>query len=212
MLKINEIFFSVQGESSKAGLPCVFVRLTYCNLRCSYCDTGYAFYEGDERPVEDIIREIKKYNCRLVEITGGEPLVQHEVNRLMESLCDEGFDVMLETGGSLPISDVDKRVMIIMDLKCPSSGMEKKNLYQNIAHLKPEDEIKFVIGDRNDYEWAKKIIEQYKLNEKNTVLLSVVFGMLEPVILVNWMLEDKLNARFQLQLHKFIWKPETRGV
>ncbi len=212
MLKVNEIFFSVQGESSKMGLPCVFVRLTYCNLRCTYCDTEYSFYEGKEMSIEEIISEVKKYNCKLVEVTGGEPLVQKESIDLMKDLCDAGFEVMLETGGSLPVEDVDDRVKIVMDLKCPSSKMEKKNLYDNISHLKEKDEIKFVIGTREDYDWSKEIISKYDLNGKHEILFSVVFGELEPLTLVNWILEDKLNVRFQLQMHKFIWEPETRGV
>ncbi len=212
MLRVNEIFYSIQGESSKAGLPCVFIRLTYCNLRCSYCDTTYAFYEGTDLTIDEIIDKIKQYNCNLVEVTGGEPLFQKESLVLLKRLCDEGYEVMLETGGSLPIADVDKRVMIIMDLKCPSSNMMKKNLYENINYIKPNDEIKFVIGTREDYEWSKEIISKFNLNQKCKVLFSVVFGQLEPVTLVNWILEDKLNVRFQLQMHKYIWHPETKGV
>ncbi|SRR5690606_8055386 len=212
MLKVNEIYFSVQGESTKAGLPCVFIRLTYCNLRCTYCDTEYAFYEGKDLSIEDIISEVKKYNCKLVEVTGGEPLVQKESLQLMKRLCDDGFEVLLETGGSLPIKEIDKRVKVIMDLKCPSSGMLKKNLYENINYLKPADEVKFVIGSREDYNWTKDILQKYNLNEKCEVLFSVVFGMLEPVELVNWILEDKLDVRFQLQMHKFIWEPTAKGV
>jgi len=212
MLKVNEIYFSIQGESTKAGLPCVFVRLTSCNLRCSYCDTEYAFYEGTDYSIEEIILEVKKYKCRLVEITGGEPLVQEESLELMKRLCDEGFDVMLETGGSLPIKNIDKRVIIIMDLKCPSSGMLKKNLYENIDYLKPKDEVKFVIGTREDYEWSKEIVYRYELIKKCAVLFSVMFRELEHVTLVEWILEDKLDVRFQLQMHKFIWDPTTKGV
>lgn len=213
MLKINEIYLSVQGESSKAGLPCVFVRLTYCNLRCTYCDTEYAFYEGKDYTIEQIIEKVKSYDCNLVEVTGGEPLFQYdECKLLLQKLCDEDFVVMLETGGSLPIKDIDKRIIIIMDLKCPSSGMMKKNLYENVNYLKPDDEVKFVIGSREDYEWTKDIIEKYELDKKCNILLSVVFGKLEPVSLVNWMLEDKLRARFQLQMHKFIWQPDMKGV
>jgi 7-carboxy-7-deazaguanine synthase len=212
LLKVNEIYYSVQGESSKAGLLCVFVRLTYCNLRCTYCDTEYAFYEGKDYTADQVLEEVKKYNCKLVEVTGGEPLVQPESVELMKRLCDEGFEVMLETGGSLPIKDIDKRVMIIMDLKCPSSGMMRKNFYGNIDYIKPADEIKFVIGNREDYEWTKEIMQKYKLTGKCSVLFSVVFGELEPLTLVKWILEDKLNVRFQLQMHKFIWNPSAKGV
>lgn len=212
MLKVNEIYFSVQGESSRAGLPCVFIRLTYCNLRCAYCDTEYAFYAGENYPIDGIISEVKKYDCKLVELTGGEPLVQTQSLDLMKRLCDEGYDVMLETGGSISIQDVDKRVMIIMDLKCPTSGMMKKNFYRNINYLKTLDEVKFVIGNREDYEWAKEIIEKYKLVNKHNILMSVVFGDLEPLTLVEWILQDKLNVRFQLQMHKFIWDPAVTGV
>jgi len=212
MLKVNEIYHSIQGESTNAGLPCVFIRLTGCNLRCTYCDTEYAFFEGKERAVEEIIEEAKKYNCKLVEVTGGEPLMQGECNALMKNLCDEGFEVLLETAGNMPINEVDKRVKIIMDLKCPSSGMMDKNLYENVSHLKKEDEIKFVIGIREDYDWSKEIFKKYGLNKKCTVLFSAVFNKLDPLTLVNWILEDKLDVRFQLQMHKFIWHPETKGV
>jgi Organic radical activating enzymes len=212
MLKINEIYYSIQGESTKAGLPCVFVRLTFCNLRCTYCDTEYAFYEGRDLSIGDIKEEVRKYNCSLVEISGGEPLFQAESYILMKQLADDGFEVLLETGGSLPINNIDQRVKIIMDLKTPSSGMLKKNMYENINYLKKDDEVKFVIGSREDYLWSKQIIEKYDLNKKNAILFSVVFGKLLPIELVNWILEDKLNVRFQLQLHKFIWKPEERGV
>ena len=212
MLKVNEIYYSIQGESTSVGLPCVFVRLTYCNLRCTYCDTEYAFYEGKEKTVEEIIGEVKKFGCKLVEVTGGEPLFQEESFPLMKRLCDEGFDAMLETGGSLSIENVDERVKIIMDLKCPSSGMLKKNIYENVNYLKSSDELKFVIGNREDYDWAKGIIVKYDLMGKCSILFSVVFGELEPITLVNWILEDKLNVRFQLQMHKYIWHPETKGV
>ncbi|MAT59669.1 MAG: radical SAM protein [Melioribacteraceae bacterium] len=213
MLKINEIYYSVQGESTFAGRPCVFIRLTFCNLRCSYCDTEYAFYEGYDKSIDSVLDEIKKYNCNLVEVTGGEPLVQKESLELMKRLAEEGYEVLLETGGSLPIKDIDKRVRIILDLKCPSSKMMKKNLYENIDHLKPVDEVKFVIGTREDYEWTKEIINKYELSNKCEILFSVVFGKLEPVQLVNWIIEDNLNfVRFQLQMHKFIWEPDKKGV
>ena len=212
MLKVNEIYHSLQGESTYAGLMCVFIRLTGCNLRCTYCDTEYAFFEGKERSVDEIIEDVKRYNCKLVEVTGGEPLMQDECIKLMKKLCNEDFMVMLETAGNMPIKEVDERVKIIMDLKCPSSGMMDKNLYENVDHLKKDDEVKFVIGNREDYEWMKKIIVKYDLQNKCTLLASVVFGTLEPLTLVNWILDDKLEVRYQLQMHKFIWHPETKGV
>lgn len=212
MLKVNEIYYSIQGESSNAGLPCVFVRLTYCNLRCTYCDTEYAFYEGKELSIEEIIDQVKKYQCELVEVTGGEPLFQDECYELLNKLCDEGFVVLLETGGSLSIKEVNQKVKIIMDFKCPSSAMMKKNLYDNANYLKQSDEVKFVIGNREDYEWSKETIKKYKLDKKCSLLFSPVFDKIEPVSIVNWILEDKLNVRFQLQIHKFIWEPSEKGV
>lgn len=212
-LKINEIFFSIQGEGTKAGLPCVFIRLTFCNLRCVYCDTEYAFYEGKDMSIDDIIMQVESYNCRLIEVTGGEPLMQEGVHGLMTKLCDKGYDVMIETGGSLPIENIDKRVKIIMDLKTPYSKMEKKNRYENIPHLKPIDEVKFVVGSREDYEWSKDIIAKYDLTKKvEQVLISPVFGAVENIDLAKWILDDNLNVRFQLQMHKYIWHPEERGV
>ena len=212
MIKVNEIFYSIQGEGTSAGLPCVFVRLTGCNLRCTYCDTEYAFYEGTDKSIEQIIEQVRTYNCNLVEITGGEPLQQIKSFDLMKELCENNFEVLLETGGSLSIKEVDKRVKIIMDLKCPSSGMKKKNLYSNIDFIKPTDEVKFVIETREDYDWAKNILENYKLDNKTQILFSPVFGKVNYELIVKWILEDKLNVRFQLQMHKFIWDPEKRGV
>jgi 7-carboxy-7-deazaguanine synthase len=212
LLKVNEIFYSIQGEGSKAGLPCVFIRLTYCNLRCSYCDTEYAFYEGSDMSIEEIIQEISKYDCDLVEVTGGEPLVQMESLDLMKQLCDKGYSVMLETGGSLPIINIDKRVKIIIDFKCPTSKMMKKNDYNNINFLKPIDEVKFVIGNREDYEWTKNLIKKYDLTSKCEILFSTVFGSLENRELVEWILKDNLKVRFQTQLHKYIWEPDRKGV
>lgn len=212
MIIVNEIFYSIQGEGTKVGLPCVFVRLTGCNLRCTYCDTEYAFYEGKGHTIDQIIQKIEEYDCNLVEITGGEPLMQPESLELMAVLANNGYEVLLETGGSLPIKDVDKRVRIILDLKCPSSGMLKKNFYENIKHVKSFDEIKFVIGSREDYDWTKEIIKKYSLEEKCALLISPVFGKIDSVEIVNWILEDKIKVRFQLQMHKFIWSPDTKGV
>jgi len=212
MLTVNEIFYSIQGESSFTGMPCVFVRLTYCNLRCSYCDTEYAFYEGSQMSIQEVIDEVKKFSCNLVEITGGEPLMQSESLKLMKQLNEEGYCVLLETGGSLPIEDVDPGVKIIMDLKCPSSGMMGKNRLENLRFIKSGDEVKFVIGNSEDYLWAKDIIRKYDLTGKAAVLFSPVFGVLNPDILAKWILGDKLNVRLQLQIHKYIWNPEMRGV
>jgi 7-carboxy-7-deazaguanine synthase len=211
-LKINEIFYSIQGESSLIGSPCVFVRLTFCNLRCTYCDTEYAFYEGKDMTEDEIISEVKKYDCNLVEITGGEPLVQENVQSLMTKLCNEDYKVMIETGGSLSVKNIDNRVKIIMDLKTPSSGMMDKNMYENIDCLKYDDEIKFVIGSRDDYNWSKGMIKKYDLSDRLNVLLTPVFNEIQNIELAKWILEDKLKVRFQIQLHKYIWHPETKGV
>jgi len=211
-LKINEIYRSIQGESSYAGLPCVFVRLTYCNLRCTYCDTEYAFYEGNDMTVDEVIASVLGYDCPLVEVTGGEPLLQKEVFPLMERLIDSGSTVLLETGGSLDIARVHPRVIKIVDLKCPSSGESQHNLYSNLDKLQPHDEIKFVIGTREDYLWSKETIEKYRLAGRFPILFSTVFNQLEPRDLVDWVLQDNLRVRFQLQMHKYIWESARRGV
>lgn len=211
-LVINEIFHSIQGESSHVGRPCVFVRLAYCNLRCSYCDTAYAFTEGQPMEIDKIMLKVKSYGCRLVEVTGGEPLLQGGVHDLLTLLCADGFEVLLETGGSLDISRVDPRVKKIVDFKCPSSGMLGKNLWSNAEHLRPNDEVKFVIGNREDFDWSVNVIAQHDLLNRCPILMSCVFGTLEPVTLAEWILESRLTIRFQLQAHKYIWEPETRGV
>lgn len=212
-LKINEIYLSVQGESTWAGLPCVFVRLTGCDSRCSYCDTEYAFYEGVRRSLDEVFGEVLNFECPLVEITGGEPLLQRNVLPLMAALCDADRTVLIETSGAHDISGIDPRVHRIMDLKTPSSGEVARNLYGNIALLNNRDEVKFVIGSRDDYEWSREQIECHQLaNRVKAVLLSPVFGRIEPRQIVEWMLEDRLSARFQLQIHKFIWEPRARGV
>jgi 7-carboxy-7-deazaguanine synthase len=211
-LIINEIFFSIQGESSRIGLPCVFVRLTSCDLRCTWCDTVYAFHEGTEMKIDDIINKVKEYTCKLVEITGGEPLVQDNVHMLMKRLCDENYDVMIETGGHRDISGIDPRVKRIMDIKCPGSLMEKRNRWENIEALTTRDEVKFVIADEIDYEWAKEVMKKYNLAARCTILLSPVFGNIENRMLAEWILRDHLQVQFQLQIHKYIWDPATRGV
>ncbi len=212
MLKVNEIFHSIQGESTHAGRPCVFVRLTGCNLRCAWCDTEYAFYEGEDMTIDQIMERVAAYGCGLVEVTGGEPLMQAEAIDLMERLLAEGYQVMLETGGSLPVSKVPRQVIKIVDFKTPSSGMMKKNRWSILADLALHDEIKFVIGDRNDYDWARARIEEHGLTQRHTILFSTVFGKLEPRELAEWLLADRLRARLQLQLHKVIWGPDKRGV
>ena len=211
-LKVNEIFHSIQGESTHAGRPCVFVRLTYCNLRCSFCDTEYAFFEGRERPLEEILAEVARYGCRLVEVTGGEPLIQKETTVLLERLLDEGYEVLLETSGAWPIETVPEGVRIIMDLKAPGSGMVEKNRWENLRHLHGNDEIKFVICDRPDYEWARGVVAEHDLTARHTVLFSPSFGQLAPDELAAWILADRLPVRLQLQMHKLIWSPAARGV
>lgn len=212
-LTVNEIYLSVQGESTWAGLPCVFVRLTFCDLRCTYCDTTYAFYEGKKRAVDEILAEVLAFDCPLVELTGGEPLLQKNSLPLMTALCDAGKTVLIETSGAHDISKIDPRVHRIMDLKTPSSGECGRNLYENIPHLNKGDEVKFVIGTREDYEWARDQIRTHALDQRvNTVLLSPIFGKIQARDIVDWMLADKLPARFQLQMHKFIWEPTKKGV
>ena len=211
-MKVNEIYRSIQGESSYAGLPCVFVRLTYCNLRCSYCDTEYAFYEGRDCTVEQVLREVESFDCPLVELTGGEPLLQEEVFPLMDKLVARGYTVLLETGGSLDVARVNSRVIKILDLKCPGSGESQRNRYANLAKLQSRDEVKFVIGDRADYLWARQALTEYRLTDRCSVLFSTVFEKLPPRQLAEWLLEDNLKVRLQLQMHKYIWGPEVRGV
>jgi 7-carboxy-7-deazaguanine synthase len=212
-LTINEIYLSIQGESTFAGRPCVFVRLTFCDLRCNYCDTEYAFYEGSKETVDQIVDRVAKFDCRLVEITGGEPLLQKNVLPLMARLCDAGHTVLLETSGAHDIVGVDRRVHRIMDLKTPGSGEVGRNLWSNIDHLGAGDEVKFVIGSREDYEWAREKVEHFGLTKRcHAVLFSPIFGRIEPQQIVEWILQDKLDVRFQLQLHKFIWPAAKRGV
>jgi 7-carboxy-7-deazaguanine synthase len=211
-LIINEIFFSIQGESTRIGLPCVFIRLTSCDLRCAWCDTPYAFNEGTEMSIDNILKKVEEYKCKLVEITGGEPLLQANVHLLIKFLCDANFDVMIETGGHRDISGIDPRVKRIMDIKCPGSLMEKRNRWENIEALTTVDEVKFVIADERDYQWAKEIIKKYNLTTRCTILMSPVFGNLENRTLAGWILRDHLPVQFQLQLHKYIWDPTTRGV
>ena len=211
-LRITEIFHSIQGESTQVGRPCSFVRLTGCNLRCVWCDTAYAFAGGEDMELQEILRRVGSHGASLVLVTGGEPLAQPGVHSLISELLDQGKEVMIETGGSLDISGIDPRVRIVLDLKCPGSGMLEKNCWDNLKSLKPTDEIKFVLNDRNDYEWARGVLRERRLDHLATVLVSPVFGVLEGRELAEWILQDELNVRLQLQLHKLIWSPERRGV
>ena len=209
-LRINEIFYSIQGESSRIGMPTVFVRLTGCPMRCTYCDTAYAFHDGQQKEIEEIIQEIKKFDTNYVTVTGGEPLAQKNCIELMNQLCELGYQVSLETGGALDIKDVHSKVKIILDVKTPKSNEDKNNFWPNLANIKPNDEIKFVIQDYEDFSWSMDIIEKYQLNQ-NQILFSPVYNVLASEQLAEWILKHQLNVRLQLQLHKILWG-EKKGV
>jgi 7-carboxy-7-deazaguanine synthase len=211
-LRVNEIFHSVQGEGTRVGVRCVFVRLTGCHLRCTHCDTRYAFDEGDWMTLDEILERVRAYDCSTVEVTGGEPLLQPGAYSLMARLADKFETVLLETSGTVSIEKVDPRVARIMDIKCPSSGATEHNHWPNIELLTPHDEVKFVIADRADYDWAKGVIERHSLLSRCPALVTPVFDVLPPVDLANWVLEDRLGVRVGLQLHKLIWPPTSRGV
>ncbi|MCC6490574.1 MAG: radical SAM protein [Candidatus Hydrogenedentes bacterium] len=212
-LTVTEVYKSIQGESTWAGLPCVFVRLTGCPLRCVWCDTAYAFNGGVKTTVGDVVEQCIALDCALVEITGGEPLAQKHCGALAQCLLERGMTVLCETSGALPIDRLPAAVIKIMDLKCPGSGESAKNDWSNIERLSPRDEVKFVIADRSDYEWTRGIIRDYRLPERcHQVLVSPVFGSIDARDLVSWILDDQLDVRFQLQLHKFIWPPDQKGV
>ena len=212
-IRLTEIYQSIQGESTFVGKRCIFVRLTGCNLRCSYCDTEYSFYGGKNHSIGDILNIINDFNCNLVEITGGEPLLQKGVFSLMTNLCDKGKTVLIETSGNRDISMIDPRVHVIMDLKTPSSGESHNNRYENIKHLKTKDEVKFVIGSEEDYVWSRDKLVSEKLNELcGNVIFSPVFAQLEYSKIVDWIVRDGLDVTFQLQLHKLIWDPAEKGV
>ena len=210
-LIITEIYPSIQGESSYAGLPCTFIRLTGCPLRCRWCDTTYSFEGGKPMTVDDILAVVSQHGISLVELTGGEPLAQKQAIALSRVLGDRGFKVLIETGGSEDISELDPRVHIIMDIKCPGSGMADRNLWSNIGSLKNSDEIKFVLAHREDYDWAVRVIQERGL-ERFNLLLSPAFGLLQPKQLAEWMVKDKIKARLNLQQHKYIWHPRAKGV
>ena len=213
MLTVNEIFHSIQGESTHAGRPCVFVRLTACDLRCRWCDTPYAFHEGRKMSVDEVIADVDARGCDVVEVTGGEPLLQPDVYPLMQRLLESGKTVLIETGGHRSIADVPAGVIRIMDVKCPGSGESEQNDWTNLARLTPRDEVKFVIAHRADYEFARDVVRKEKLiGRVNAVLFSPVHGELDPKLLSEWVIQDRLPVRVQLQMHKYIWSPTTRGV
>jgi 7-carboxy-7-deazaguanine synthase len=213
VLTINEIFHSIQGESTHTGRPCVFVRLTACDLRCSWCDTPYAFTEGSKMSIDAVVSRVEQYGCDLVEITGGEPLLQREVYPLMRQLLGSGRTVMVETGGHHSIKDVPPEVIRIVDVKCPGSGESERNHWENLTLLTTRDEVKFVLKDRTDYEFARDIVRRHDLASRTAaVLFSPVHDVLAAKELAAWILEDRLPVRLQLQAHKFIWSPDTRGV
>ena len=211
-LLVHEIYRSVQGESTFAGLPCVFVRLAVCDARCHWCDTPHAFNQGELWSPDDVLERVQSYGCPLVEITGGEPLLQEEVFPLMTRLADGGLTLLLETSGLHPVDRVDSRVHIIMDLKCPDSGECEGNCWANLDLLKPTDQVKCVIASRRDFDWAAATIRERRLDRRFAVLLSPVFDAVRPVDLANWLLDSGLQVRMQLQLHKYVWDPKARGV
>lgn len=221
-LKVHEIFYSLQGESTRAGYPCVLVRLTGCQMRCVWCDSEYAFYEGSWRSLEDVLDEVASHGCRMVELTGGEPLLQPGARPLLTALCDAGYEVLLETGGGVDIGTVDPRVRRIVDLKCPDSGEAENNHWPNLALLTPRDQLKLVIASEEDYRWARDRVlgnlppadglPSMRLVDVCPVSFSPVWGRVEPAALAEWILRDRLPVRFQLQIHKLLWGAETRGV
>jgi 7-carboxy-7-deazaguanine synthase len=211
-MRVTELFYSIQGESTYAGQPCVFVRLTGCPLRCTWCDTEYAFFGGSEVSLEQILTKVESYGCRLVEITGGEPLAQSDALALITSLCEKGFEVLIETSGAIDTGAVDARAHVILDVKCPGSGMSDRMHWPNVTRLTAKDQVKFVLTDRFDYEWACQVLARHELADRCTVLMSPVFGSLEPRQLAEWVLADRLPVRLQLQMHKLIWAPDMRGV
>lgn len=214
MLRVTEIFRSIQGESTHAGRPCTFVRLTGCPMRCTWCDSEYTFTGGEHISIDEITQQVRNFGCRLVEVTGGEPLAQREAFDLIRRLCDEGYEVLIETGGYVATADVDQRAKIILDVKCPASGESQRNHWPNLARLRPDrDEVKFVIVNREDWDFARKIIAEYDLeNRALAILISPAWGQINLKELANWINESGLQVRMQLQLHKYIWGPDVHGV
>ena len=214
MLRVTEIFRSIQGESTHAGRPCTFVRLTGCPMRCVWCDSEYTFTGGDHMSIDAVMAQVHAFGCNLVEVTGGEPLAQKEAFKLIERLCNEGFEVLIETGGYVSTAGLDARAKVILDVKCPASGEEPRNDWSNLERLRADrDEVKFVIADEGDWHYAKKVIEKYDLQTRaHAVLISPAWGQIDLQQLANWIAASGLNVRMQLQLHKYIWGPEVKGV
>lgn len=217
-LRITEVFHSIQGESTWAGLPCTFIRITGCPLRCVWCDTTYSFHGGERRTLDELVQQVREIGTPLVEVTGGEPLAHPNAFLLIRRLLDEGFTVLVETSGAVDVSPRDPRCHLIMDLKCPGSGESEKNLWSNLDHLTSRDEVKFVVADRADYEWARNVIAEQRLDSRvhdgtlGALLVSPVHDAVDLQALAGWILEDRLPVRLQVQLHKYIWAPDTRGV
>lgn len=211
-LTVNEVFFSIQGEGTRAGRPCVFVRLTGCPLRCTWCDTAYAFHEGTRRSLDDVLDELDAHPCRLVQVTGGEPLAQPAAFSLVSALADRGWEVLVETSGHVLIDTLDRRAVAVMDVKAPGSGESHRMEWRNLDLLRPQDEVKFVVKDRADYEWSRDVVRRHGLGGRNTVLFSPVHDVLAPALLVGWILEDALPVRLSLQVHKYVWPGVIRGV
>jgi 7-carboxy-7-deazaguanine synthase len=214
VLRVTEIFYSIQGESTHAGRPCTFVRLTGCPMRCTWCDSEYTFTGGEHVALDDIMRQVREFGCPLVEITGGEPLAQREAFDLIRRLCDEGYEVLIETGGYVSTEAVDKRAKIVLDVKCPGSGEAERNHWPNLVRLRPElDEVKFVIANRTDWDFARQIVSEYELEKRaKSVLISPSWDQIDLKELAGWITESGMNVRMQLQMHKYIWGPEVHGV
>jgi 7-carboxy-7-deazaguanine synthase len=214
MLRVTEIFRSIQGESTHAGRPCTFVRLTGCPMRCVWCDSEYTFTGGDHFQIDDVVAQVHAFGCNLVEVTGGEPLAQKSAFELVRRLCDEGFEVLVETGGYVSTAELDERAKVILDVKCPASGEEPRNHWQNLERLRSDkDEVKFVVADRSDWDYAQTVIKKYDLQTRaRAVLISPAWEQIDLRDLANWVAQSGLNIRMQLQLHKYVWGPEVRGV
>ena len=208
-IRITEIFYSLQGESNTVGLPTVFIRLTGCPMRCTYCDTAYAFHGGSKQEIAEILEEVSQYKTRYVTVTGGEPLAQPECLDLLQELCDRGYKVSLETGGAMPIKNVDQRVYVVLDIKTPASAEETNNRYENLDHIKQSDCLKFVICDEEDYRWSKQFVANKELDKKCEIFFSPSADQLEPAVLADWIVRDQLPVRMQIQLHKLLWANEA---